>query len=137
MKKIFLIVLVTIIILFFVPYLFQRELNIKVANNYINSLRPEWDTVFVNFKNCRSQIDENSLDVRKNNSYVVKVFDEKSTTNENYNNATIIINTFQIGFYSKVDIEIFAWEGSRWHKETYVCLLFIWLPLDRELKGMA
>ncbi len=137
MKKILFIISLVVIGSFFVPYLFQKQLNIIVANNYVDKFKPEWDTVFVNLKD--KDIEKEDLTIT-NNRYDVEIWkdEDKVRYNHNYKNATIIIDEInQIGFYSKVYIEVFKWEGTKCYTEEYLCIFNLWFRISQELTGMA
>lgn len=153
MKRLIVIILSFLVVLILLPYIFQRDLKIEIANNYINTLNLEqrgdykylneyqeylqpWDTVFINFINDEN-INTTSLNIREENEYDVAIWNGIGDRNQSHKNATILIDAIQYGFYAEADVEIFAWEGSKDYKEKYICLFFIWFRLDQELVGMA
>lgn len=131
------IILLVIIIIIALPYLFRNQLYINIANEYINEFNSDWDTVFVKFADPEADISESDLIINKNNPYVVKIFRDTSHYNNNYSTATIIIDFSIYSWIAKVDIENFAWEGTRWYEEYYLFGIFKWFLVSKTLTGMA
>ena len=146
MKKLFLYILISFIILNIFPYLLTSRLRIISANEFINRADKltnpyykNWcDSVFVNINNPHFQIKREDLNILTN-KYYVGILKEKKRINTNSDrNATIVIDQIkQYGCYAETYVEFFAGEGTKFYKERYICILFYWIKIDEELTGMA
>lgn len=137
MKKKSLLILCLIIIFLVIPYLFRNQIYISIANEHINNFSSDWDTVFVKFPEFEIDLDESDLTINTNNNYIVIIFRDSLHHNNNYSNATIIMDVSIYSWLAKVDIENFAWEGTRWYEEYYFFGIVKWFLVSKTLTGMA
>lgn len=136
-KKSIIISVLVIFILLVLPYLFRDQLYIDIANRHINKFSSDWDTVFVKFTGSEVKIKETDLSIKPKLPYSVRIFKGTSHHNNNYKNATIIIDVSQYSWVSISQIEDFAREGTTDYEEYYLFGLFKWFLVSYKLTGMA